>query len=140
MGVGLIAFGLSRWMALSLPMLALMGFGQMVQMAGSNTLLQTLVDDDKRGRVMSFYTIAFMGTAPFGNLLAGWLARHIGAPATVAISGTACILAAVAFLTRLEGLREHIRPIYVRMGIISDTPPIPREAVEQDINDVDRGA
>jgi hypothetical protein len=136
MGVGLIVFGFSNIAAISLPILAVIGFGQMTQMAGSNTLLQTIVDDDKRGRVMSFYTLAFMGTGPFGNLLVGYLAKPkvLGAAMTLAICGTVTALCGVLFLSYLPRLRAHIRPIYVKMGIISDMPPIPKEAVEEDIS------
>ncbi len=94
------------------------GLGFMVQMAASNTLLQTLVDDDKRGRVMSFYTMAFMGTTPFGSLLAGTLASRIGAPNTLLLGGAGCVVAALWFASRLPGLRETVRPIYVQMGIL----------------------
>jgi MFS family permease len=131
LGAGLIVFGLSNIPALSMAILALVGFGQMTQMAGSNTMLQTIVDDDKRGRVMSFYTIAFMGTAPFGNLLAGWSAKHIGAPRTVMIGGAICAICGLLFIRNLPNLRKHVRPIYVRMGIIDEESPIPQDAVEE---------
>jgi len=119
-GIGLIAFSLSRVLWLSLAMMLLTGFGMMVQMASSNTVLQTIVDDDKRGRVMSFYTMAFMGTAPFGSLLAGGLASRIGAPNTLMIGGVCCILGSFIFASKLSILREMVRPIYVRMGIIPE--------------------
>jgi MFS family permease len=96
--LGLIGFGLSRWLWLSLPLLVVSGAGMMMTMAGTNTLVQTLVDEDKRGRVMSFYTMAFFGMAPFGALLGGALAAHIGAPATVAIGGALTLVAAARFL------------------------------------------
>jgi hypothetical protein len=79
-GGALIVFGLSRHLWLSLAVLPLAGFGLMQQMAASNTILQTIVDDDKRGRVMSFYAMAFLGMTPFGSLLAGRLASQAGAP------------------------------------------------------------
>ncbi len=120
LGTMLIAFGASNITGLSLAILAVLGFAQMTQMAGSNTLVQTIVDDDKRGRVMSFYAISFLGTAPFGNLLAGWLAKHIGAPRTVMIGGAACAICGVLFTCNLPNLRKHVRPIYVKMGIIDD--------------------
>src|SRR5262249_39926728 len=82
-GVGLIAFSRSTTMWLSLPLLVVTGFAMIVQMAASNTLIQTLVDEDKRGRVMSFYTMAFFGTRPVGSLLAGGLAQGLGAPETL---------------------------------------------------------
>ena len=131
LGAALVAFGLSNIPAVSMGILAVLGFGQMTQMAGSNTMLQTIVDDDKRGRVMSFYTIAFMGTAPFGNLLAGWSAKHIGAPHTVMIGGAICAICGILFVRNLPNLRKHVRPIYVRMGIIDEESPIPRDAVRE---------
>ena len=79
-GVGLIAFSFTHVLWLAIPCLIVAGFGFMVQMASSNTVIQTIVEDEKRGRVMSFYMMAFFGTAPFGSLLAGWLSSHIGAP------------------------------------------------------------
>jgi MFS family permease len=119
-GAGLIGFSLSHQLWLSLVLLLATGLGFMVQMAASNTLIQTLVDDDKRGRVMSFYTMAFMGTTPFGSLLAGGLASRIGAPHTLLLSGAGCLIAALWFATRLPGLRETVRPIYVQLGILPE--------------------
>src|SRR5262249_16519205 len=86
-GLGLVGFALSRALWISLLVLLVTGLGMMVQMAASNTILQTIVDDDKRGRVMSFYSMAFLGVAPFGSLFAGALARSIGAPSTVLAGG-----------------------------------------------------
>jgi MFS family permease len=122
-GIGLIAFSLSRLFWLSLLMMLLIGFGMMVQMASSNTVLQTIVEEDKRGRVMSFYTMAFMGMVPFGSLLAGSLANMIGAPNTVMIGGVTCILGSISFAKKLPTLRKIIRPIYVEKGIISEELP-----------------
>jgi len=119
-GAGLIGFSLSRSLWLSLALLLVTGLGFMVQMAASNTLIQTLVDDDKRGRVMSFYLMAFMGTAPFGSLLAGGLAHRIGAPRTLLLGGCGCIAGAIWFASLLPKLRERVRPIYVRMGILPE--------------------
>lgn len=119
-GIGIIAFSLSRVLWLSLAMMLLTGFGMMVQMASSNTILQTIVDDDKRGRVMSIYTMAFMGTAPFGSLLAGGLASKIGAPNSLMVGGLFCILGSLIFASKLSSLREMVRPIYASMGIISE--------------------
>jgi MFS-type transporter involved in bile tolerance (Atg22 family) len=90
----------------------------MVQMASTNTLLQTVIDDEKRGRVMSFYALSFMGAAPFCSLMAGALAQRIGAPNTVAIGGLACMMGAVLYLFRLRSLRMLLGPIYQRLGII----------------------
>ncbi|MEJ2718558.1 MAG: MFS transporter [Deltaproteobacteria bacterium] len=119
-GVGLVAFALSRSFFLSLLLAAAVGFGQMAQLATSNTLLQTMVDDDRRGRVMSFYTVAFLGMAPLGSLLAGSLAGVIGAPWTVFIGGAACLAGAVVFARRLPQLREKARPVYVTKGILPE--------------------
>ena len=100
-GAGLILFSLTRTLLLALPMLVVCGFGMMVLMAGTNTLLQQVVEEDKRGRVMSFYTMAFMGMQPFGSLLSGWLAKMYGGPASVLIGGIASIFAALYFGRRL---------------------------------------
>jgi MFS family permease len=121
-GVGLIAFSFSRYIQLSLCMMLLIGFGMIVQMASSNTILQTIVDEDKRGRIMSFYAMAFMGMAPFGSLLAGSLASRIGAPDTLIISGAACIIGSFLFLRKLPLIRKIVRPIYLQMGIIREMP------------------
>jgi MFS family permease len=117
-GIGLIAFALSRILSLSLILMVLVGFGMMVQMA-SSTIIQTIVEEDKRGRVMSFYTMAFMGMVPFGSLLAGSFASKIGAPGTIIISGAACILGSILFARKLPLLRELVRPIYIEKEILS---------------------
>jgi predicted MFS family arabinose efflux permease len=119
-GAGLIAFSFSRALWLALPLMVVTGLGFMVQMAASNTLLQTIVDEDKRGRVMSFYTMAFMGTAPFGSLLAGAAAERVGAPHTLLFGGLGCIAGAVWFALSLPALRRDVRPIYVRIGILPE--------------------
>lgn len=120
-GVGLIAFGSSKVLWLSLLVVMLAGAGMMQQMAASNTVLQTIVDDDKRGRVMSFYSMAFMGMAPIGSLIAGIAATHIGAPHTLMIGGVFCILGAGWFAFHLPAIRASIRPIYIRLGILPET-------------------
>jgi len=119
-GAGLIGVGLSRTLWLSLGCLALAGFGMMVQMASSNTVLQTLVDDDKRGRIMSLYSMAFTGMSPLGSLLLGGLAAVFGARTALAFGGAACILAALVFANRIPALRAAIHPIYQRLGIIPE--------------------
>jgi MFS family permease len=116
-GVSLISFAFSRNEWLSVAILLFAGFGTMVQMASGNTILQTLVDDDKRGRVMSLYATAFQGTLPLGSLLAGALASRVGAPFTVAAGGLVCVIGALAFRRALPALREQVRPIYARLGI-----------------------
>jgi MFS family permease len=117
-GIGLVAFGLSNNLWLSLPMMLVTGFGMMQGLTSSNTILQTLVDEKLRGRVMSYYTMAFVGMAPFGSLLAGALAHAIGAPHTVIVSGVACMIGSLWFWTRLGAIRRDMRPIYERLGIV----------------------
>ena len=119
-GVGLIALGLSRVLWLSLMLMLFVGGAMMTQMAASNTILQTIVQDDKRGRVMSFYSMAFLGMAPFGSLLAGALANRLGAPRTVMISGSICIAGAGWFASQLGAIRDLVHPIYRKLGIISE--------------------
>ena len=121
-GVGLVAFGFSNNQWLSMVMMLVTGFGMMQGVTTSNTILQTLVDEKMRGRVMSYYTMAFVGMAPFGSLLAGALAHAIGAPHTVIVSGVACILGGAWFWTRLGGIRREMRPIYERLGIVPQKP------------------
>jgi MFS family permease len=120
-GVSLIAFGLSHVLWLSLILMLGIGFGMMQGLTSSNTIIQTLVPEDKRGRVMSYYTAAFVGMAPFGSLLAGTLATWIGAPRTVMVTGTCCVAGAIWFWTKLPAIRKIMRPIYEQMGII---PPL----------------
>ena len=116
--VGVIVFSLSRTLWFSMIMMTLIGFGLMVLIVSLNTLLQTIVDDGKRGRVMSLYSMSFLGMAPLGSFLAGASAHHIGAPLTVRLCGVFCLLAAVLFFTKLPEINKMIRPIYVRKGII----------------------
>jgi MFS family permease len=125
-GAGLVGFGLSRSFWLSMAMVFVAGMGMMQGMAASNTVIQTIVTDDKRGRVMSYYTMAFMGMAPFGSLLAGTMAHKAGAPWTVIMNGAVIVLGAVWFATRLPALRLQIRPIYREMGIIQEEEGIPQ--------------
>jgi MFS family permease len=117
-GLGLVGFGLSHWFWLSMITVLIAGMGMMQGMASSNTIIQTLVPEDKRGRVMSYYTMAFMGMAPFGSLLAGSMASAFGAPLTVVVSGSVVLLGAGWFYTRLPAIRQVIRPIYREMGIL----------------------
>jgi len=123
-GIGLISFSLSHVLWLSLILMMLTGFGMIVHMASSNTILQTMVDDDKRGRVMSLYTMSFMGMAPFGSLLGGSLASKIGAPYTLIICGAFCILGSFMFTKKLPSIRKMVRPIYIRKGILSEKSEI----------------
>jgi len=123
-GASVIAFGLSRHLWLSLAIVPFAGLGMLMNFASANTILQTLTEDDKRGRVMSFFTMAFIGMAPFGNLLAGALASRlgpgiVGASRTLLISGTVCVIAAAVFARMLPAMRVLVRPVYARKGIIS---------------------
>jgi len=119
-GTGLIAFSFTRVLWLAIPCLVVAGFVFMVQMASSNTVIQTIVDDEKRGRVMGFYMMAFLGTAPFGSLIAGWLSSRIGAAHTLLAGGACCILGALWFASALPAIRSAVRPIYVRLGILPE--------------------
>jgi MFS family permease len=130
-GVGLICFGLSRGMWFSMLMMLVTGFGMMQGLTASNTILQTLVDERMRGRVMSYYTMAFVGMAPFGSLLTGALAYAIGAPRTVIVSGIACIVGSLWFWARLGAIRKDMRPIYERLGIVPQSVLQPTVPVEE---------
>jgi MFS family permease len=127
-GAGLFLFGLSHFFLLSMALMVVVGFGMMQGLTASNTIIQTLVPEDKRGRVMSYYTAAFVGMAPFGSLLAGSLAHWIGAPHTVMLSGSCCIVGAAVFTARIKTIRDHMRPIYIELGIV---PAPPSELVEE---------
>jgi predicted MFS family arabinose efflux permease len=107
-------------MWVSVLLLPVIGFTMMQQLASSNTILQTIVDEDKRGRVMSFYSMAFQGAAPFGSLIAGAVASSIGAPVTLMIGGSLCVFGGVWFASRLEEIRKVVRPIYRKLGIIPE--------------------
>lgn len=119
-GVSLLLFSASTTLWLSAPLLVLAGFGMMLQMASSNTFLQTIVDDDKRGRVLALYTMAYIGMAPLGSLGLGVLAERLGATATIAAGGAACLLFAALFGRRLEDFRAKVRPVYQKLGIIPE--------------------
>jgi MFS family permease len=119
-GGGLIAFSFAPALWIAIPCLIVAGFGFMVQMAASNTVIQTIVDDEKRGRVMSFYMMAFFGTVPFGSLMAGSLSTRLGAPHTLLVGGICCALGAAWFARELPAIRATVRPIYVRLGIVRE--------------------
>ena len=120
-GMGLVLLAQSRTLWLALLLLVITGLGMMVQMASNNTVLQTIVDDDKRGRVMSFHNMAFMGVTPFGSLLGGALADRIGTPGTLMACGVACALAALLFASRLRKFRAQVRPVYERLGFVKQS-------------------
>jgi MFS family permease len=117
-GAALVAFSFSRILWLSLLLLPFVGGGMMVEMAATNTIVQTIVEDEMRGRVMAFYAMAFLGTAPLGSLMAGLVASHIGPMPTIMIGGVACIIGGIIFAFRLPVLRAHVRPIYIERGIL----------------------
>ena len=120
LGGALILFGLSRTVWLSLVLMVFVGFGLMQCAAASNTIIQSLVEEDKRARVMSFYMMAFFGSAPFGSLLAGTLAHNIGAPHTVILTGACCVAGSLWFTMELPKVRAVMRPIYRQMGLLPD--------------------
>ncbi|HBC91734.1 MAG TPA: MFS transporter [Pelotomaculum sp.] len=111
-GISLIFFSQSRSLWFSLLLMLFAGFGMIVHLASCNTVIQTIVDDDKRGRVMSMYAALFMGMAPFGSLFAGTAASRFGAPNTVLVGGIACVIGSFLFAWKLPALRKIILPIY----------------------------
>lgn len=120
LGLGMIAFARSHVLWLSLPILVITGGSMVVQMAACNTVLQTLVDDDKRGRVMSIFSMCFMGVTPFGSLLAGYAARQLGPAQSLAWAGLVCVVGGALFGLKLHSLRPLVRPIYVQRGILPE--------------------
>jgi MFS family permease len=130
-GSGLMLLSLSGFFSLSLALMVIIGAGMMLTAAASNTILQTITEDDKRGRIMSFYTMAVMGTAPFGSLLAGAMAKAFGTPVTIFFLGFASIVPAIIFLRKLPEMREMVRPIYIKMGIIPEVAVGIQDASEQ---------
>jgi MFS family permease len=128
---GIASFALSNTFILSLAALSLAGFGAMTLVASCNTVLQTILDEDKRGRVMSFFTMAFVGMAPFGSLGAGIMAGIIGPRDTLLIGCGGCLVGAAVFARQLPVIREKVRPIYIRMGIIREVADGMETASEQ---------
>ena len=120
-GLGSMGFGFSRNIALSIPLMMMTGFGMFMTGATVNTILQTMVDEEKRSRVMSYYTMFFIGVAPIGHYTQGWLAEHIGAPATFVAGGAMCLATGIAFAMQLKSFRSHLRLVYVSRGIIPAT-------------------
>ncbi len=119
LGIGLITFALSRFLPLSLLAMLTIGLGVILQVATGNTILQTIVEDDKRGRVMSLYTMSFLGITPFGSLLGGSLADRIGVTPTLIIAGSACLFGSIFFSKQLPPLKKIVHEIYRRKGILS---------------------
>ncbi len=117
-GIGLILFALSHNFIISIALMVLTGMSLMLTTASGNTVIQTLVDDDKRGRVMSYYSLAFLGTAPIGSLLSGWLADMFGVTPTIIFSGIICIIAGIVYFKDYPNIKDIIKPIYIKMGIL----------------------
>ena len=123
LGIGIAVFACSTSLPLSGCALAIVGFGATATMASCNTVLQTIVEEDKRGRVMSFFSVAFSGMLPFGSLLAGWLAGAVGPRQTLLLGSLGCFAGAALFARHLPNIRENVRPIYVQLGIINESTP-----------------
>lgn len=119
-GLGLMAFAYSKFLVLSVLILFFVGFALMIQMSSTNIVFQTIVEDDKRGRLMSFYSISIIGTSPFGHLLIGALASKMGAPLTLSLCGFAIFVAALLFAKKLPMLKKKMHPVYVKMGILPE--------------------
>ncbi len=117
-GAGLVVLSFTNKMIFSMIVIYLASIGMMVQIASCNTIIQSLVDDDKRGRVMSFYAVSFTGLAPFGNLLIGALTKAMGVRHAIVFSGISSLIGAIIFAVNLPKMRKAIRPIYVKKGII----------------------
>ena len=119
-GISLMLFSFSETYWLSLIFMFCAGFGMMTNMACCNTLIQTISDEDKRGRVISLYVFAFIGMAPFGSLASGWLSSHIGAPRTLLLCGTACLMGGLNFARGQAYFREATRPVFIKKGLIKE--------------------
>ena len=126
-GAGLVVFAFSRTFWFSAAILVPVGFSMMLQMGSSNTLIQSMVPDQLRGRVMSVYSMMIMGMAPFGGLLAGLVAHRLGAPATVAIGGVICLVSAGIFWTQLPQIRIHARRMIAEQRAASAEQQVTRE-------------
>jgi MFS family permease len=129
--VGIAVFALSSSIYLSLAALVVAGFGAMTLVASCNTILQTILEEEMRGRVMSFFTVAFMGMAPFGSFGAGTMAGIIGPRETLLLGAACCLVGAVLFGRNLPQIREKVRPIYAKMGIIREVAQGMETAAEQ---------
>jgi MFS family permease len=118
--IGSIGLGMSHWFWVSVPLMAVTGYGLMTQIVASNTIIQTIVEDNKRGRVMAFYTMALQGSIPIGSLISGALAARIGAPASLIGSGIVCMFLTVWFWRKLPQMREDVKPRFIVLGILPD--------------------
>lgn len=126
-GLGLVGFSFSKFAGLSMFFLFMIGMGMFVQLAAGNTILQTITEEDKRGRIMSLYTMSVMGMVPFGSLFSGFMAKYVGVSVTILVGGLTCIAGGLAFYRVLPSIRAEIRPIYQSLGIL---PKLPEEVVE----------
>ena len=117
-GLGMIGFGFSRSVWLSCVLMTMAGFGMFMTGATCNTIIQTVVEEEKRSRVMSYYTMFFIGVAPIGHYVSGWVAEHIGAPMTFVVLGCITLAAGLAFWLQMPTFRAHLRVVYVHRGII----------------------
>ena len=127
-GGAILGLGLSHNLALSLVMVAAAGFGMMQHSASANTILQTISDPAKRGRVMSYFTMCFLGMTPFGSLLGGAVAARYGAPRTMVGCGIVCAIAGAIYIAYLPAIRRALRPIYVELGILEQPIVMPEQA------------
>jgi len=123
-GASLVGFSFSTSVILSFILMVFAGFHMILVMVSSNIMLQTIAEEDKRGRIISLYVLALMGTAPFGSLLAGIAANHIGAPNTLLAGGIVCMLASLFFYLKLPAIREQVQPIYRQLGLIEEMPSV----------------
>lgn len=121
-GASLAAFSFSTSLWISLPLITLTGLGIMLTAAATNTVLQSIVPDELRGRVASLYVVSFLGVSPLGALGAGWVAEHIGPQATLAAGGTCALAAALVYAAMLPAIRRDIRPVYQDLGIVPRPP------------------
>jgi MFS family permease len=117
-GLGSIGFGISHSIPVSAVLMVATGSGMFMASAACNTILQTIVDDDKRSRVMAYYAMFFIGSAPFGHFAAGWLAAHVGVQLTFILGGSMSLFAGLAFWAQMRSFRAALRPVYVSRGII----------------------
>ncbi len=121
--IALMGLSFSRTMWMAIPFCLLAGLGMIAQLASSNTIIQTIVDEDKRGRIMSIHAMSFLGMSPFGSLMCGSLASRIGVPYTMLMGGAICLAGSFLFRRSLPAIRKAARPVYMQMGILPQTPP-----------------
>jgi len=121
-GTFLILFSMSPWFWLSVLLIMPAGFSMIMQMASTNTLIQTMVPDELRGRVMALYSMMFMGMAPFGALLSGFIAHHIGAPLTVRLGGVICLAGGLVFAMTWPAMRGEARQLILAQSMAGGEP------------------